>query len=245
LAADALKQTYDDGSVIVLSYNYGPPLVPRGFSFEGWKKAHDDKDCSLYIDGACWNGKGRMLGAGWNGAPALYYDRARPFADERIQVAPAAHLTLSASMQGGRVDARVSVDSLTGGTAGRRVHVLLVEDSVPSLGVYRLRSIRYVVRSIAGDSATGFGLRLGESERSVSHTFDLAEITKELLARNGPEWEHMNAALVKKGVPVPRGIYTLDTRKLYVVAFIQDDRTGEILDAVSAELSSRQSTETR
>jgi hypothetical protein len=189
---------------------------------------------------------------GVESADAFYTTMVRAI-DSALQTPPAARLQVEVTAHAGQLLTRVTVDSL--GPAHRDVYVRLVllEDTVRLIfdtsahAVHRTKTEHYmVVRSAARTAALPLGLPLQtpHGHGRVTYTFDVARLQRELLANKqlgmglipasqltpdrAEEIEEMKRIFAL--FPDGRN-WTLDPARLHVVAFVQDPRTGEILQA--------------
>jgi hypothetical protein len=106
-----------------------------------------------------------------------------------------------------------------------RLRLLLVEDSVRYAGGNGVRFHHHLVRAMPGGD-DGFALK----EKTVSQQVkvDIAELRKEL-AKYLEEY-------AKKQDQFPTSARPLDLKRLLVVAFVQDDKSREILQAAQFEV---------
>jgi len=251
LAANGLKRRFGE-SVITLTYNYLQPLIPPNYAVGKstalsdalWKRAHPTESrvhndsvpqrFGLMTDGSI--GMGVPVG-GPLGAP-LVYDATRRHLEERLLVPPSVRIRIHPTVRHDVVTATVDVTRLVADPATHplKVHVLLVEDPIWIAGVNKAKEDG-VVRAIAGDSATAFGLPVTfagnvGTHTNVTQTFDLPQL-EQATRRNNP----LSADDADR-TDFKAYAFHFDRRHLSVVAFVQDQITGEILQGAQIPIRS-------
>jgi hypothetical protein len=238
-AFDALLKTYPSGDVVLLQYH-----GLRGIS-DPLSSPDGDARCNYYhrlfpgkidtVPVAIFNGKEPTVVAGGVDASKRYYhgfcERISPWFD--AEAGP--KLKLTATEKEGKIDIQATVADLDDPGKDKRLRLVLVEESIHYAGGSSIRIHHRVVRSMPGGPA-GFALK--EVKGKQTATVDLAELKKQLagyleevnkkqpLPTNLP-WIHRFAARDKR---------PLDWKNLKLVALVQDDETGEILQAAEVDL---------
>jgi len=142
-------------------------------------------------------------------------------------------------LQGSVVNVKTTVDKAKSESKELKLQIALVEDLLRYSGENGVRFHPMVVRSLAGPagdgskspSAEGFAVDASKPT-TVEHTFDLAKITAELKAHlddyeiNG---RHGKITFSEKK-------HTMDSNSLSVVAFVQDEKSKQILQAAYIKL---------
>jgi len=251
IAANAVKRRFGS-SVIVLTYNYMGPMVPPGYaigkSTAVWQREHahdvptnnpeDDSlpaPYGLFIDGIPTT---NITYGGELGAP-LVYDAANRVLETRLTVAPSVQVTVDAKMRGTRISTDVVVTRLQRDPSGHplKVQIALVEDPVAVIGISKPYEDG-VVRALAGDPAADFGLpvALGSAvgqTATFTQIFDVSQLetaTREWL----PNKQVDSVTLARRDVQA--NAFHFDRRHLSIVAFVQDQTTGEILQGAQAAI---------
>jgi hypothetical protein len=234
LAFEAALERYSQKDIAVLVYHLhiprpdpmtNPSTVTR-------KEFYEVPGTPTYfIDG----GNQHVGGGAAAGAQKLFKDTVQSVVDKRLDVKPAAEITLKATMAGDKVDVDARV-----GKAGKpdqklRLQVVLVEEMVRYTGENGVRFHPMVVRSLAGTGTDtlGFPVASGKGAK-VAYTFDIAKA----IAAAKSHLDEMEGGSNKRFgkfqfVERKNGI---DTANLRVVAFVQDETTKEILQAASVGL---------
>jgi hypothetical protein len=131
-------------------------------------------------------------------------------------------LKVTATEKEGKIDIQAAVDDLEDPGKDKRLRLVLVEESIHYAGGSGIRIHNRVVRSMPGGPA-GFILKEAKSKQTA--TVDLAELKKQL--------EEVNKKRLPKNL---RDVRPLDLKNLKLVALVQDDKTGEILQAAEVDL---------
>src|SRR5439155_104828 len=136
-----------------------------------------------------------------------------------------AKIQLSATLKDGKVDINAEVSDLEETGNDVRLRLALVEEVVDYKGGNGIPSYHNVVRALPG-GADGLALKQKTAKQSVS--VDLAELRKKLTS-------YLDKYVEKEG-PFPSKDRPLELKKLKVVAFVQNDDSIEVLQAVQAEV---------
>jgi hypothetical protein len=250
IGVNALKARFGN-RIVVLAYHYVPPLTvpgwPQGdnseamFShmFDVGTQNPSESDtsvvCDWWIDGSCVVNNVKA-GLGPYGGMTLY-DQAVPGIARQLTERSVVELTLQATRVGDAVTAEVTVNASGGPTAQAALHPLklqlvLVEDSLMIPGANSPIQDR-VVRSIAGDSANGFGVAIvaGLATQSVRQRFDLAILDtmyyRKAVVNGVHDWDASTWS---------EKVFHIDRTQLSIVAYLQDQTTGEIVQAVQQQV---------
>ncbi len=241
-AFDALLKTYPSGDVVLLQYHglrgiTDPLSTPDG-----------DERCNYYrrlfpgkittAPVAIINGKDLKTAFGSLDESKRLYEglcqRISPWFD--AEAGP--KLKLTATEKEGKIDIQATVDDLDDPGKDKRLRLVLVEESIHYAGGSSIRIHHRVVRAMPGGPA-GFALKEAKSKQTIA--VDLAELKQQLagyleevnkkqpLPTNLP-WIHGFAA---------RDERPLDLKNLKLVALVQDDKRGEILQAAEVDLGAR------
>jgi hypothetical protein len=187
-----------------------------------------------FIDG----GSQHVGGGAAAGAEKLFKDTLQSVVDKRLDVKPAADITLKATMIGDKVEVGAKVGKAA--RAGKpdqklRLQVALVEEMVHYTGENGVRFHPMVVRSIASTekNTLGFPLAPGKGAK-VAYTFDITKAVADAKAHLD-EMEGGSSQRFGKFQFIERE-NEINPAHLRVVAFVQDEKTKEILQAASVDL---------
>ena len=231
MAFDALEKTYKPAEAVLLEYHVhvpGPdPLTNAAgesrFEFYGKRFQSVDGTPALILDGK----PGAVSGGGRFDAIDSYdeyVDKINPLLE-----APAkASLTLSAVRKGNKIAIDWEASEVRNASEAVHLRLALVEDTIEYKGGNGVPSFHHVVRAMP-DGAEGVVVKERREKKSVS--VDLDEVKKEL--------KKSVEDLQKKAEKIPGGkVPEPELKKLRVVAFLQNDKTSEILQAAQVEVKS-------
>jgi hypothetical protein len=223
---DAVSQTYKPSDVVLLEYHLH---VPRPDPM-----ANEDTDARSNYYGEVVGGTPTIL---FNGAPDAqgggtteqaadkygdYMDVIDPLLEEPAKM----KLKASAVQKGKKIDinAEVTADAKPGDKV--RLRLVLVEDKVEYTGSNKVAEHHHVVRQFPGGTE---GVVVRETTAKAAATVDLDELKKTL--KDAWQKTAEEKKLEKKDQP-------LELKKLKVVAFVQNDTTKEVLQAVQVDVKS-------
>jgi len=162
--------------------------------------------------------------------------------DRELETPVQAQLKLNASRAGKNVKATVTVDGMKEASPAATLYLALVEEEVHYSGENGLRFHPMVVRNLAkakGESDYGFKVAPGQANQ-FEHIFDLDGVTAENL-RYYDEWpvERNKEVNARIGGDADFDVgrfkeqkHQINPNRLSVVAFLQDNQTKAILQAV-------------
>jgi hypothetical protein len=232
LAFDSLGRTYKPSEVILLQYHAhipGPdPLVSKDGSarMDFYNKKDDDKSTpQLYI-----NGKADTTGGG--AAPRmakLKYTAFREAIDDVLEKPATVKLTATAALKGDELAIKANVADLQKPGEKVALRFALAEERVRYSGGNGIRYHHSVVRAMPG-GPKGFPLPKASTEQAV--TIKLSEIK----AANNKALDDLMAEMKKQGADFSFSNRPMDLKNLKLVAFVQNDETNEVLQAVQVDV---------
>jgi hypothetical protein len=248
LAFESAMHRYDPADLVVLMYHLH---VPRP---DPMANPYTQSRAAFYavpgvptyaIDGAARTGGGNAAAA-----PSLYKKTVEPVVDKRLVTKADAALTLKATSAGRSVTATVTVAPIAAGTPKLMLHLVLAEQQIRYSGENGIRYHPMVVRSMATTGVRppkppvegakpdatptlpvpilGVPLEAGK-DRTFEYTFDLAKVEADGLA-NLEDLEQHSARYPNHKFLVKK--YEVDPTKLLLVAFVQDEESKKVLQAV-------------
>ena len=234
LAYDSLGRTYKPTEVILLQYHAhipGPdPLASKdGLArLDFYNKKDDDKSTpQIYFNG-------KMDATGGGGQPRqakIKYQTYRETIDELLEKPATLKLTATAALKGDEVSIKANVADLAKPGEKVALRFALAEERVRYQGGNGVRYHHSVVRAMPG-GPKGFPMTKASAEQAVTIKLD------EVRATNMKALDDFQAELKKQGADFTFGHRPMDLRNLKVVAFVQNDETNEILQAVQVDLES-------
>jgi hypothetical protein len=222
IAFDAAMKTYNYNDVVFLQYHLHVP-GPDALANEATDNRSDYYDVegtpSMFIDGRMTES---MAGKKEGGRES--YVELRKLLDLAVEREPGATLKAAVQRKGDKIDVKVDVSGLKTPGAKVRLRLALIEDEAHYAGRNGQRLHRHVVRAFLGGMD---GLPLREATATQNVTVDLGELRKTLSEglttfekKHEFEFEEKPMAL----------------KDLKVIAFVQNDATKEILQAVQVKV---------
>jgi hypothetical protein len=227
LAFDALGKTFKPSEVVLVQYDVNtrtatdPLSGPAGEERAAYYAQALRAIPSVFIVGA----PGPDSEGDASEAPDKYEEDLALI--EPLLEAPAkVKLKVSAQRKGGKVNVKVNVSDLEAAGDEVRLRVLLVEPQVEYAGANKLTPQRHVVRAFVGKAA---GEKVAKGKPlEKTETVDVDALRKELKS-------YLDKVAEKKAFAGKER--PLELKKLAVVAFVQNDETGEVLQAVQADVT--------
>jgi hypothetical protein len=231
LAADAIAQTYKPTDVIVIAYpcqNAGPN--PLGGAEVDIRQEFYDKAAAatpaVFVSGAPVQNAGGPLEV----AETEYrgYRRILDGALDKDDREAGARIKLSATRKGSKVNISTDVSDIAKPSESLRLRLALVEEDIHYAGANGLRFHHNIVRAMPGGGPKGFPLAKKSDRQEIRVDLDdlrkglnkyLDDITKEKPQFTFPQ-------------------RPMDFKNLKIIAFVQNDETGEIVQAAQADVRS-------
>lgn len=223
LAFDALGKAYRSSDVIRLQYHLHIPAPdPMTNPLAESRQQHYKMEGTPSI---FFNGKSAAGGGGAAHAAAKKFQDYVKVVDADLEKPAGARLTLKASRADDLVSAHLAVTNLSQPGAKTKLRVLLVEEFVRYRGGNGIRFHHNVVRGAIGPED---GTALTTASSTHSFSVGLGELRKSLEAYHDRfAKENPDVVFVEKPLKLSR---------LRVVAFVQNDETQEVLQAVQVEV---------
>jgi hypothetical protein len=227
-AFDALGKTYKPGEVVLLEYhvhNPGPdPLTCPG----------GERRLRFYVppmEGGTpmlfANGKLVTDSGGDEFEAVERYDEYVEAINPLLEPAARAAIKLSATRKENKVEITAEASEIdVPASTPVRLRLALVEEKVAYKGTNGIPEYHHVVRDLPG-GALGVPVKDGAAKQTV--TVDLDDL-KKTLKKYLDEWAAENEAKFPGKVP------EIELKNLHVVAFVQNDKTKEVLQAAQVEV---------
>jgi hypothetical protein len=155
--------------------------------------------------------------------------------EKGLEIKAEAEIKLDASMTDSTVKVLANVKPATADASNLKLQIALVEEKLRFTGENGIRIHPMIVRSMAGENANGFAL--AEKPEAISWRFDLNAITQEL-KKALDDFEVTRKAT--DGYTFVEKKHVIDPSQLSVVAFVQDEKTKKVLQAVSVRINPAQ-----
>jgi hypothetical protein len=233
LAFDALGRTYKPTEVVLLQYHAhipGPdPLVSKDGAarMDFYSKRDEDKGTpQVFI-----SGKPGERGGGPAKAARIKFMAFREQIEELLEKPAAVKLALTASLKGDELTAKATVSDLEKPGDKVSLRFALAEERVRYQGGNGIRYHHAVVRAMPG-GPKGFPLPKASAEQSVTARLD------EVRAANNKALDEFAAEMKSRGEDISFTARPMALKNLKLVAFVQNDETNEVLQAVQVDLES-------
>ena len=225
LAFDGLLKSYKPTDVLFLQYHFHVPGPDPLTSAESMERAEHYGEKITGAPTFFLNGKPVGRGGGGIAAAKGKYSEFREAIDGELEKPANAKIGLAATKDDKGYAIKALVSDLDKPGEKVMLRFALVEERVRYTGGNGVRYHQQVVRAMPGGTK-GFALTKKAEEKSVTVSVD--EV-KGKIAKYLDEY-------AKDQGPFPRADRPLNLEKLKLVAFIQDDATGEVLNAAQIEL---------
>jgi hypothetical protein len=227
LAFDGLGKTYKPSEIILLQYHVHIPGPDPLTNPDSEGRADFYGDTADHTPSILFNGRAvKADGGSFEEAPELYRGY-RGILDELLEGPGKVQLKASATQKGNKIDISAEVTEVERPGEQMRLRFALVEEEVRYSGGNGLRVHHHVVRAFPGGVK---GLAIKEKTAKQSVAVDLDQLRKDL----GTYLTEFEKKDPDNKFPNPQR--PLDLKNLRVVAFLQNDTSHEILQAVMVEV---------
>jgi hypothetical protein len=225
VAFDVLHETYKPSELVLLAYHVHIPRPDpmTNADTEARQKYYKATGTPTVF----FNGKIKST-VGGGGPMTLAEKKYEEFCktiDKLLQEPATLEISASARHNNGKVQIEASVKGLENPGDSKKLRIALVEDKIRFPGGNRLRFHQQVVRALVGGQA---GFSVTTPNFSKTGMVDLPTLRKDLNL-------YLDDYAANKRA-FPREARPLDFNGLHVVAFVQDDATKEILQAVQVDV---------
>jgi hypothetical protein len=233
VAFDALRQTYQPKDVILVQYHVhipGPDPMANPATLARWDYYRNKfREAIRGVPSSIFNGAPKAGGGGGMPNSEAKYHQYRDLINDGLANSTPVRLSGQAQRQGDQLSLEVQVDGAAPDAGSElKLRLLLVEDEVKFVGSNSIRFHHHVVRSMIG-GPDGVAIQ-GSSFRHTA-TIDIAQLRRDLDAY----LTNYN----RDTRPFPQPGRPLDLLHLKVVALVQDDKNGEILQAAQWDVKPR------
>jgi hypothetical protein len=225
LAFDALGRTYKPSEVIFLQYHLHIPRPDPLCNPDAEARANFYGDKVQGTPSIFFNGRKDAAGGGAANQAKRKYDGYRKDIDGYLEKKATAKVSVVAAVKGEEIAIKANVADLEKPGEKIMLRLALVEDRVRYTGGNGLRYHHSVVRSMPG-GAKGIALTKATGEQSA--TVKLEDVRKSL--------DKYLDDFAKENQEPPFSVKPTGLKNLRVVAFVQNDETGEILQAAQVEV---------
>jgi hypothetical protein len=223
VAFDVLGKTYKPTELVLIEYHLhipGPDPMTNAATEARAKHYKANSTPSTFF-----NGKPKAGGGGAMAAAEKKYATYRAIIDPLLEEPAACKIKATARQVGDKVQIQTNVADLEKPGKDAKLHVLLVEETIRFVGSNKIRFHHQVVRAMPGGAA---GVSVMNPAQSVNQEVDLGNLRKQLVGYLDHYEETMRT--------FPQVSRPLDFHGLRVIAFVQDDSTNEIMQAVQVDV---------
>jgi hypothetical protein len=255
-AFERVLEDYSPKDVALVVYHtHAPSMDPLGnhSSDSRYKYYNLNGAPNIFIDGRKFEKEGD-----YNGGDGEQKE-IQPIADEvfadlnkDLELPAEARVKLKAKRNGQRVSVHVNANNFKNVSDDVTLQIALVENETAYSGENGLRFHPMVVRALAGDNEKRiFGFKVDNSKpNKFEYVFDVDNIIAQNLAYYDTQTsERMQEFITRMGGKMPEGINLtfafnykknqIDSNRLSVVAFLQDNKTKKILQSSMVNLASK------
>jgi len=229
LAFDAAMERYSRRELAVVMFHQHiprPDPMTNTDSLDRWKYAQGRGVPTFVIDGKTDGGGGARIDT------AATEERIRKLIDAALEVAPKAKLAVETALDGSNVRVNARAEGVDSDSQSLKLNIALAEKMVTYSGENGVRHHPMVVRSF-----TGYALE-GAKSKAVEHTFSLPEVVAKL-KKHLDDFEVKDERHNKDGkfrfLAKP---YEMNPSNLAVVAWVEDEKTKDILNSIYVEVPS-------
>ena len=232
LAFDVLQSTYKPSELVLLQYHMhipGPDPLTNADTEARWayyRKLNPGKVNG--VPSSLFNGQPKAGGGGGAANAEAKYGVYRKVIDELIEADAGAKIALSAERSGDKIDINVKVTGVNDPGSDKKLRILLAEETVRYLGSNKIRLHHNVVRAFPGGVK---GHALTEAASKHNATVNLGDLRTQL-TKYLDEFESGGRSFANPSRPMA-------LNHLRVIAFVQDDSTGDILQAAMVEVKGK------
>lgn len=228
LAFDGLTNTFKPADVVLLQYHVHIPLPDPLTNLDTMARLEYYGDDVEGTPTFLLNGKPcpEKIGGGVSDSEKVY-GLLRKAIEPLLEKEAQATLEVSATRRGNKIEISAEAADVVNPGDAVRLRFALIEETARYVGSNGIRFHHHIVRAMPGGDK-GFALKEKTTRQSVS--LDLADLKKQLA--------QYITTVAKKGMakfPDPEEV--LELKNLRVVAFVQNDKTKEVLQAKQVEVS--------
>jgi hypothetical protein len=227
LAFDGLTKTYKPADVVLLQYHVHVPGPDPLTNLDTMARLEYYGDEVEGTPTFLLNGKPEQGGGGGIGDSEKVYNQLRKAVEPLLEKPAQAALEVSAARRGNKIDINAEAADVATPGETTRLRFALIEETARYVGGNGIRFHHHIVRAMPGGEK-GFALKDKTTRQSVS--VDLADLKKQLA-------QYITTVAKKGMVKFPEPEEVLDLKNLRVVAFVQNDKTKEVLQAKEVEVS--------
>jgi hypothetical protein len=224
-AFDALGRTFKPSEVVLLQYHLHVPGPDPLTNADTEARSRFYEEAIRGTPTILFDGKPGAPGGGGEDDATEKYEEFLNVVEPLLEKPAKAELKLSANRKGDKVTIDAEVANLGETGDDIRLRLVLVEEQVAYKGGNGLPIHHHVVRAMPGGDA---GTVMKDKATKKTFTVDIAELRKKLKA-------YLDKYNEKR--PFPGKDWPLEMKNLKVIAFVQNDKNLELLQAVQVDVA--------
>lgn len=229
---EAFLQRYNPADVTVLIYDLhipGPDPLTNPATVARAKFYKTNSTPTYFI-----NGNNRQSGGGISRKESeVFYNKVTPLIDAQLEKSREADLQLSAALENNVIKTTAKYDNLKGDYSGLRLYIGLVENELSYMGGNGVRFHPMVVREFGGEQRDGFPLK--DKNGTIEWQFDLQKVSDDL--KTYIDKYEQDLQKDDKDFAFSEKKFQINNKDLSVIAFIQDEKTKNILQSAYLDLA--------
>jgi hypothetical protein len=227
LAFDGLAKAYKPTDVVLLQYHTHIPRADPLTNLDTEARLEYYGDAiegtpALLLDGKLGHGEG-----GGIDDSGRVYERYCKLIDPLLEKPAQASLEVGAVRRGKKIEINAEAGEVANPGEDVRLRFVLVEETARYVGSNGIRFHHHVVRAMPGGDK---GYPLKQKTTRQASSVDLDELKKQLT-------QYVNTVAKKSKANFPEPEQILALKNLRVVAFVQNDKTKEVLQAKEVEVN--------
>ncbi len=233
LGFDALEESFKPSEVVLLQYHLHIPAPdaltnPASLSREEYYNESIRGTPTIFFDGNADDS-----GGGFQGQAEAKYELYRGKVIELLNKPAKVNLKVAAQQQGETIRIKAMVQGVGNPGPDLKLRFALAEEKVRYTGGNGLRYHHCVVRNLPGGAA-GFAITKPQFEQTVK--VDLGKLRAEI----NKYLDGYEKQLADEGESFSNPSRPMKFAKLHVVAFVQDDKTKQVLQAAQVEIGGQE-----
>jgi hypothetical protein len=229
LAFEGLEKTYKPTDLILVQYHLhipGPDPMTNPATEARWNYYRSAFPNQMRgVPSALFNGKAEGSGGGTRTMAGNKYEQYRRIVDPVIDTSAEVAFKALAVRNGDKINISVEVSKVKEPGPDKKLRLLLTEEQIAYAGSNGIRFHHQVVRAMPGGPD---GVAVTEEASKHTATVVLNDLRQELTS-------YLDKYAAEKR-PFPSTKRPLDFKQLRLIAFVQDDKTHEILQSLQIDI---------
>lgn len=230
-AFDGLLKAYKPTELLLIQYHMhipGPDPLTNPDTIDRWEYYRKKFDRSLSLGGVpmtLFNGKPGAGGGGGMSNAENKFKQYREIIDPLLEETTSIKMSGIVNAKAEQLSIKVDVDGVNQPGGNVKLRLLLVEESIRYVGGNGIRFHHHVVRAMPGGVN---GVALTESKGATTAEVDLVSLRKKLA-------KYLDDFVATEG-PFSNPDRPLALKNLRVIAIVQDDASGQILQGLQLDV---------